>query len=353
MRGPRIFYVGNGLDAPPPARETHVGIDSADMARHAVRLLHSRGVCAIKVREKVTPELLLAMTQEAHLLGIPVTGHIRRTDAREAALAGIDGLEHASGIIQAIANRPKDVESGENEFQTFLSDLKAFAKIDQAKEEELITLLVTRNVALVPTMSNWWRMATERRDDFAQEDAEYAKIQALAYVPDDVRKWWASSAIYNIKNEEDLAQIKLGFKNLQRLLMRHYQAGGKVLAASDTFNSVPGLSLQRELFLLVDAGFSPMQVIKMATRDNAEFLKRGEELGTIAPGRLADIVVLKANPLDDIKNIKQVSMVIKDGQVVDISYHPDYSIPTPKPKIIRPVWLEKALQQPDKKSAMH
>ena len=88
-----------------------------------------------------------------------------------------------------------------------------------------------------------------------------------------------------------------------------------------------------------------MQAIMMGTRENAQFLGRARELGTLAPGKWADIVVLNANPLDDIRNIRQVSMVIKDGQVVDTSYHANYSIPTPKPKITRPVWLEKELQK--------
>src|SRR3990172_11290438 len=103
VRGPRIVYVGNALDASPPAMEHHIGLDDPSVASRAVELLHSRGASAIKVREKITPELLRVITDRAHQLGIQVTGHLMRTDAREAALAGIDGLEHATGIVQAIA----------------------------------------------------------------------------------------------------------------------------------------------------------------------------------------------------------------------------------------------------------
>jgi imidazolonepropionase-like amidohydrolase len=109
--------------------------------------------------------------------------------------------------------------------------------------------------------------------------------------------------------------------------MEHYKAGGKVLAGSDTFVSVPGLSLQRELLFLVDSGFTPMQAITIATRDNAEFLGKGKELGTIAAGKLADVIVVSANPLEDIRNTGRIAMVIKNGQVMDTSYHADYSIP--------------------------
>jgi len=345
MRGPRIFYVGNGLDAPPPARESHVGLDNPDMARAAVRLLYSRGACAIKIREKITPELLRAIVDEAHKLRMPVTGHIRRVDAGEAALAGIDGLEHASGVVQELSNRGREIDPKEDPLQSVVADLKAFATIEDPKLDELAKLLGKRNVAIIPTMVGWWRMASARRDEFAREDTSYAKNESLAYVPEDVRKLWSTSFIYNLRNADDLAQLKVAFKKLQFLLLRHHQAGGKVLAGSDTVNSVPGLSLQRELFMLVDAGFTPLQAITMATRDNARFLGRGAELGSIEKGKLADILVLKANPIADIRNISQISLVIKGGELVDRTYHANYSIPTPKPKITRPVWLEQELMR--------
>jgi len=341
VRGPRIFYVGNGLDVSPPERDTHVGLDSPEMAKHAVEVLHSGGASAIKVREKITPELLRVIIEEAHKLGMRVTGHIRRTNAREAALAGIDGLEHLSGFVEAIGNCDRQGEPGKDARQILISDLKAYSAIDLAKAEELINLLVDKKVALVPTMPIWWRIASDWRDDFAREDAEYAKNAALVYVPEDVRKQWASSLFYHLNDANDLAKIQAGYKKLRDLLVSHYKAGGKILAGSDTFFSVPGLSLHRELVLLVDAGFSPLQAISFATRDNAEFLGKGAELGTVVPGKLADILVVSANPLDDIRNTQRVALVIKDGQVVDTNYHANYSIPTPKPKVSRPLWPEK------------
>lgn len=117
-----------------------------------------------------------------------------------------------------------------------------------------------------------------------------------------------------------------------------------MIAGSDTFFSVPGLSLQRELVFLVDAGLTSMEAITTATRDNARFLGKDSEIGTIAPGKLADIIALGANPLDDILNIHRVTTVIKGGEVVDTSYHADYTIPTPKPALARPLWLEKQIQ---------
>jgi imidazolonepropionase-like amidohydrolase len=343
--GPRLFYVGDGLDSPPPARDTHVGVSNPLMAKHAVDLERQRGASAIKVREKITVELLRAITEEAHKLGIPVTGHLRSVDAREAAMAGIDGLEHATGLTQALANHPRVADPSLKELQTVISDLKAFSKIDMEKAPDLIKLLVSKKVALIPTLSGWWRMASDRRDQYALEDAQYAANPLLAYVPEDMRKLWATSAIYKLKSADDLTAIQAGYKKLQQILQWQYKSGGKVLAGSDTLVSVPGLSLQRELEFLFDAGFTPIQAITMATRDNAQFLGKGRELGTIVAGKLADLLVVSADPLADISNTQRVAMVIKDGKVLDTAYHADYSIPTPEPKITRPVWLERELQR--------
>lgn len=345
IRAPRVFYVGDGLDSPPPSRETHVAVENPLMARKAVDLEHSRGATSIKVREKITVDLLAAITSEAHKDGIPVTGHIRSIDARQAANAGIDGLEHTTGIVQALTNYAKDPDPKLKELQQFIVDQKAYALIDDAKLEKFAAFLAAKHVALVPTMSGWWRMATERRDDWAREDAEYAANPTLAYVPDDVKKLWATSPIYKLKSADDLATMRAGYAKLQKLLKWEVKDGGRVIAGSDTLVSVPGLSLQRELQLLVDAGFTPLQAITMGTRGNAEFLGQAANLGTLSAGKLADLVVVDADPLADIHNLAKVAMVFKGGKQVDISYHHDYSIPTPDPVITRPVWLEKQLEK--------
>jgi len=345
FRGPRIFYAGNGLDTPPPTRDHFVGLTSPEMARRAVDILHERGAVAIKVREHMTAELLKAITDEAHKFGMRVTGHLRRISAYEAAMAGIDGLEHASGIVQATMD-PSIKLSLDNleQYEKYVAERKSYSLINPQKATELVALLVSKKVALIPTMSGWWRMATPRRDDFAVEDARYFSNPLLAYVPDDVRKIWSTSALYKLEKPDDLAQVRAGYKNVQSVLQQAYAKGGAVLAGSDTFVSIPGLSLQRELVFLVDSGFTPMQAITIATRDNARFLSQSESLGTIAAGKLADMVLIEGNPLQNIANTQRVAMVIKNGQVMDTSYHSNYSIPTPRPNLTRPLWIEKQLQ---------
>lgn len=344
IAGPRIFYVGNGLDAPPPVREHHVGLGSPMDARRAVAALHEKGAIAIKVREKITPDLLRAITEEAHQLGLPVTGHIELMDAREAALTGIDGLEHVTGIVQATTTIEREDGAGLDDIQRYVSELKFYSQIDMTKVQGLVEVLIDKGVALIPTLANWWRMASERRTEFAREDAEYANDESLAYLPQMVRGLLATSFLYNLKNDEDLRQMQVGYDKLQSFLRTYNEAGGKILAGSDTFFSVPGLSLHRELLFLVDAGLSPMQALVMTTRDNAEFLGKGTELGTVSEGNLADIVVLDEDPLRDINNIKKVAMVFKGGQAIEPGYHADYLAPAPKPTLVRPLWVERQIQ---------
>jgi imidazolonepropionase-like amidohydrolase len=344
-RGPRIYYTGNGLDTPPPRRDHFIGLTDPEMARRVVPLLREKGAIAAKVREHVPIDLLEPVVETAHGLGMKVTGHLRATDARQAALAGIDGLEHASGIVQATLDPgvTLDLESLEI-YAKYVAERKSYSLINEARATELVSLMVRRGVALIPTMAGWWRMATLRRDDFAREDAPYATEPTLAYVPDEARSIWSTSALYKIDDPDDLAQLRLGYEKLKAILRQHHEEGGTLLAGSDTYLSVPGLSLQRELIFLVDVGFTPLQAITMATSENAVFMGQDADIGSLAPGRLADVIVLDGDPLADIMNIMRVGLVMKGGQVLDTSYHADYSVPTPRPAMQRPLWVERRLQ---------
>ncbi len=186
-------------------------------------------------------------------------------------------------------------------------------------------------------------MATPRRDAFAVEDARYADDPDLAYVPDEARSIWQTSRLYRIDDERDLAELRLGYRKIQDVLMHHRAAGGAVLAGSDTFLSVPGLSLQRELVFFVDMGIPPLEAIRIATLDNAAFIGLDAELGSVEPGKRADLVVLDADPLADIANIASVAAVYRNGVAVELRYHADHAVPTPRPAMVRPLWVERRL----------
>jgi imidazolonepropionase-like amidohydrolase len=345
--GPRLFYTGNSLTSPPAIKDHHIGLDSPEMGRRAVHILKEHGAVAIKVHQQISPELLSAISGEAHKLGLPVTGHLRRIGAREAALAGIDGLEHATGIPRSTGAHPAllKADNPENELVGYYDDLYEAAEMKEENFAPLIKLLVEKRVAITPTLITWFRVATDHRADYKREDAEYAKIASLAYVPERVRKQWQTSSIFEPKSASDLERFRTGYLKMSRFLKLFHDAGGVVLAGSATVDNIPGLSMHREMQMMAELGLPPREVIEIATRRNAEFLRKDKEIGTIAAGKLADILIVDDNPLKDLKNLGRIAAVMQDGNLIDTRYHSDYAMPIPRPKLEHPLWLEMQLKR--------
>lgn len=345
--GPRLFYTGNSLTTPPARKDHHIGLDSPETGRRAVRILKEHGASAIKVHQQVSAELLQAISDEAHKLGLRVTGHLRRLGAKEAALAGIDGFEHATGIPRSTGPHPDLLRNNdpENDLVGYYDDLYEAAEMDESKFGPLIKLLVEKKVAITPTLITWFRMASDHRPEYAREDAEYARIEALGYVPEFARRQWQTSTIFEPQNASDAEKFKLAYAKMSKFLKQFHDAGGLLLAGSATVDNVPGLSMHREMELMCELGLSPAEVLETSTLRNAKFLGKEKELGTIAAGKLADIIIVDANPFENMKNIRKISMVMKNGNVIDTRYRLDYPMPLPRPKQVRPLWLEQQLKK--------
>jgi imidazolonepropionase-like amidohydrolase len=346
--GPRLFYTGNSLTSrAAPTKDHHLGLKDVAMARAAVKILNREGAVAGKVHQQITPELLRAVVEQSHRLGMPVTGHLRRIGAREAALAGIDGLEHSTGIPRSTGPNPnlQKTDDPENDLVGYYDDLNEAAEMREENFAALIKLLVERKVAIIPTLITWFRIASDRRADFARDDARYAGEPGLSYVPGGIRALWKTSELYEPPDAQADARFRSAYSKMSVFLKRFHDAGGRLYAGSAQTVAVPGRSLHHELEMMVDLGLKPGEVIEMATRRNAEFLGKSRDLGVIAAGKLADIIILDRNPLADIKNINSIRVVIKDGSILDARYNPDYAMPIPRPKITRPTWLEQELEK--------
>lgn len=348
LRAPKIFYVGNNLDASPPEGDHHVGISSERDAERLVSLLNKFGVAAIKVRHKTKPETLRWVTRAAHAYGLPVTGHLSATNAMQAASAGIDGLEHASGVAQAAAQSPDQIGVSAKGIRVFLDDLGGFARMTEEGEAALIKLLVEKRVTLIPTLGVRERAVLHDHKPAVAEDDRYARNPALAYVPQQVRKDWSDPVVDRMIRQsftaEEMQTMRDGCRRLERFIVRFRRAGGVVVAGSDNLNGVPGLTFHREIESLLLAGFTTMEALLAATRDAAMFLKRSD-LGTIEAGKAADVLILGGNPLDDIRNLRKIEKVFQNGREIEVGYHADYTLAPPRPELVRPLFLERLLMK--------
>lgn len=341
--GPRLYYTGNSLTSrAAPTKDHHLGLKDPEMARRAIGILRREGAVAGKVHQQITPELLRAVADESHRLGMLVTGHLRRIGAREAALAGIDGLEHSSGIPRSTGPNPDllKTDDPENDLVGYYDDLHEAAEMREEKFAPLVKLLVEKRVAIIPTLITWFRVASDHRAVYARDDARYATEPGLGYVPAGIRDLWKTSALYEPPNADEDARFRIAYAKMSRFLKLFHEAGGRLYAGSAQTVAVPGRSLHHELEMMVELGLTPREAIETATRRNAEFLRQDKDLGTIAVRKFADIIVLDRDPLADITNIKSISVVMKGGDVVDAGFHADYPMPVPRPKVTRPTWLE-------------
>ncbi|HKI08816.1 MAG TPA: amidohydrolase family protein [Nitrososphaeraceae archaeon] len=277
--GPQIFTAGQLLNTPQiPVPFVEKQVQTEQDVRQEVRNQVATGVDYIKLYVGLTPELVKAAINEAHSNGIKVIGHLYMTSWTDAADLGIDALTHGvpvSPFLLSEANQQKFLEAGDHPFNHFLwLDL---VDLNGPEINEMIKALVSNNIPVDPTLD-----------------------------------------IYEAIIKEDPLNQYLWSKVLQLTKML-YDNGVTILSGSDipNFELVPGASLHHELELLVEAGIPPLEVIKIATRNGAHALGIEEDVGTIVPGKQADMMILSDNPMDDISNTKKIEAVISDGQFVD------------------------------------
>ncbi|MGH9903881.1 MAG: amidohydrolase family protein, partial [Pyrinomonadaceae bacterium] len=243
---------------------------------------------------------------------------------------------------------PDETQPDARGLRVFLVDMQGFALMSKEKEAALIKLLVEKKVTLIPTLSVRRRAVVEDGGRAVAEDGGYARRAALAYVPGPVRKEWSEASLdKNIReafNEEEMNLMRAGYRRLELFVREFRRRGGTVVAGSDNLSGVAGLTLHRAMESLVAVGLKPMEALLAATRDAARFLRR-DEIGTIEPGKKADLLIVGASPLADIRNVGAVEKVFQGGREINIEFQPDYPLPPARPKLTRPLLLERLLEK--------
>jgi hypothetical protein len=322
--GPRVVAAGSAIAGPGGAFRDMMVVNNPAEARAAADEHVRKGVNFIKVFPGITVDQLAAITEVTRRAGT-VVGHLQEIDAREAALAGISGLIHAGGVSAALAPAPlaaviKKTPSGGGLFHH---------GTDPAKFDELARFLVERRIMIEPDLVASMKGILKQWDRFDLENRRLFDDPNLSYVQLEDQQRWFKSASWT---PEELEQKREGYRKMADFLGKFVKAGGLLLAGSDEVGTgTPGTTLHQELEVYVeDVGLSPMQAIQTVTKNVAVFYNL-PNLGTLEPGKFADLIVLREDPLQDIRNTRSVDLVMKNGEIMPTGFHAGYSNPYRRP----------------------
>jgi imidazolonepropionase-like amidohydrolase len=320
LLGPRIIASGPWLAGGGKKTSEQFPVANAEVARTAVRELKRRGADFIKVISLPSRDAFFAVADEAKKENIPFAGHLPvEISALEASNAGIRSIEHLYYSAFALSCSSKEeelrkrlIERGKRGAAGVWNEilLEAEATYDPEKADALWRALKKNNTWVTPTLASL--------DITAHPEDQSAQNPLLAFVPPKLAKEWGDS-LGDEETKKRAASLWRVAANDWKLTGEMLHAGVPLLAGSDSLDPFvfPGDSLHRELAELVRAGFTPAEALRAATLGAAEFLGRERELGTVEKGKIADLVLVDANPLENIGNTRKISAVIRSGKYLD------------------------------------
>jgi imidazolonepropionase-like amidohydrolase len=302
--GPEMFVTGPYLEGPGAfTPQMHV-LKDPDDARRTVNYWADEGVTSFKAYMHITHDELAAAVDAAHKRGLKITGHLCSIGFREAAELGIDDLEHGLFVdTEFVPGKASDACPSQAETRQVMATLD----LTSAPVQTMIHELVDRHVAITSTLPVFEPSVPNRPPlDRRVLDAMLPEAQ-VDYLANRVR----SSA-----NPALIATGAGVFKKEMDFERMFVKAGGTLLAGEDPTGGggiLAGFGDQRELELLVEAGFTPLEALRIYSYNGAQFLGQTDRLGTIATGKVADLVVIHGDPSTTISDIEKAEIVFKDG----------------------------------------
>lgn len=319
--GPRILMAGIHVDGPKQiGRPYSLNVGTGDEARRAVNMLKRSGADFIKVYSMLPRDTYWALAEEARQQGLLFAGHVPfQVSVVEASDVGQKSIEHLFGMFaacsvnesalrdQAIAliNRDGFAAFVRAELQAQMRSLNSY---DRKKATALFARLVKNGTWQVPTLVGWRNLSSPE---------DFQLPRGGKYLSSEKREAWEKqrTGLLSSLPTEYLKKPERLFDKQLELVGAMHRAGVGILAGTDTATLyvVPGFSLHEELTLLVKAGLSPMAALQAATRNPAKYLGKLEVFGTIEAGKIADMVLLEANPLENIGYTQRVAGVFVNG----------------------------------------
>jgi len=335
LSGPHIVAAGYFImgDVRGPTEVIRVS-NNAD-GRNAVDFIKKAGADFIKVKELVSREAYFAIADEARIQNILLVGHVPFSlDAVEVVNAGQKSIEHMDGIWFTCSTegnrlRQESFDSELKMFQGKMAQSAAFRKIMYALDTAMKTYsgqkadsafhrFVSLNTFVCPTLTADQALANSADSIFQLDDR-------LKYIPASIAKGWDPRLNGRLKqlSTDDFEALKAYFQKNLQLVKSMKNAGIKFLAGTDTSphpTSIPylfpGFSLLDELELFANSGLSPLEALQTATINPAIFLNATDSIGTIEKGKIADLVLLNANPLENIRNTRKIEAVVMNGRLL-------------------------------------
>lgn len=299
-RCPRIFMCSPAVGNYPPIHPDICWVlTKPEQVAGYVEDVSQWGVTTLKIYANCLPAVAKELIEQGHRKGLVVTGHLASYPAADAIDAGIDAIEHIESIASFLRENPRDRHS---------------VNLESALAKQLVAKVAEKRVFVTPTLTVFQNTL------FFVDVPEVVEHPDNAHMPKRLLDFWAEDRIKRMSNYSSgpLAPRQQTFQKYKDLTGMLHRAGARLLVGTDTPcpQVPPGYSLHQEMRLMVESGIAPAEVLRAATMTNAEVLKAQDQLGSIREGKLADMVVLDANPLEDINNTRRIWRVVKDGRVL-------------------------------------
>jgi imidazolonepropionase-like amidohydrolase len=315
MIGPKMHVTAPYLEGRGAYTPVMHELTGADDARRMVNFWADEGATSFKAYMNITREELRAAVEEAHMRGLKVTGHLCSIGFREAAEIGIDNLEHGLMVdSEFVPDKKPDVCPPGAAVSASLRQLD----LNGAAAQETIRTLVAKHVAITSTLPVFEAGGAPLSQTGIGAASALLNPRVLGVMSTDARVRYLTARA-RVSPEANYVALLRKAMDFERAFVR---AGGLLLAGPDPTGNggvVAGFGDLREVELLVEAGFTPVEAIKIASLNGAKFLGEDAHIGSVAVGKQADLMVVKGNPAANISDLERVEIVFKDG----VGYDPE------------------------------
>ncbi|WP_082994997.1 amidohydrolase family protein [Aquimarina megaterium] len=307
--GPRILVMSGFIDkAGPYAGPTGSIINTLEEGIQAISDYHDKGYTQIKLYSSIPPEWVKPLADKAHELGMRVSGHIPAFMIAEQAIkSGYDEIQHVNML--ALNFLSDTIDTRQPLRFSMVAEHNHKLDFESKKFKDFIRLLKEKNIVIDPTVSIFDGMFTVKA---GEADPSFAKI--LDRLPLSVQRGYYSGGLPIPDGKKD--QYKASYDKLLGIVKQLYDNGVTIVPGTD---SMAGFGLHAEMENYVKAGIPTSEVLKIATLNSAKIAGVNDNLGSIEEGKLADLILVDGNPVNDINDIRKVELTIKNGNI----YNPE------------------------------